>query len=407
MTEETKNTIEGFDRPLRVLGASENPADRDMLVRLASYAFASKPEDIRRFDYADAGGWTVWETPLWKVTCDRAGKYNCFYSKTDGYMCRFGGTPSEDPEWCALGPEIADIEIVSGKCPKINGKNCAFCYKGNGGDSADCMTLSQFRELVDFMPRNLSQIAFGITGYRTNPDFQRMIEYAESKGISCNYTTTGADVDDDAAAHTVAHCGRVAVSCYEGAKDLCYGTMRRFAAAAEKARKKFPCNVHLLLSKGTMEHALDVVKDAEDGVIPNLGAIVFLRIKPVGRAKALDCSLSDADYDNVIGRCLSKGIRFGFDSCGAKKVEKILKARGREELLRCVEPCESSRFSSYFSWKREYWSCSFCEGNRNVMEAVDPFSYGSFGDFWRSDAVGRVRFPESRACESCPWYGLD
>jgi len=134
---------------------------------------------------------------------------------------------------------------------------------------------------------------------------------------------------------------------------------------------------------------------------------VVLRMKPVGRAKALDCQVPLDMYRRIVDYCLGNGVRFGFDSCGAKQVEKVLVERGRPDLVGCVEPCESSRFSSYFNWRREYWNCSFCENNPDVMEAVWPFSYGTFQEFWNSPELDAVRFPKTRACESCPWYGLD
>lgn len=404
MTEDQKTKIEGFDSPMRVL-ALEN---RQMFLAVAERMFRSSPDDIVRYDY-NVGDvrWSVFETPVWKTVTNERRDYNYFFSKTDGLAVRFGSHAAEDPVYCPLGPEIADIEIVAGKCPKINGRNCAFCYKNNGGETADCMTLAQFKEMVDFMPRNLSQIAFGITGVRTNPEFFDMMAYAKERGIVPNYTTNGVDLGDIEIEKTLGLCGRVAVSCYEGAKSVCYDTLRRIGAAAEKRQRKFPCNIHLVLSKQTMKHVEDVLNDAAAKAIPNLGAIVLLRMKPVGRAAGLDCELPIEYYERIVKFCFDNDIRFGFDSCGAKPVEKVLVNMDKADLTDLIEPCESSRFSAYFNWKREYWNCSFCENNKNVMNAVNMLRFGSFQDFWNSEEVKNVRFPKTRACESCPWYNLD
>lgn len=404
MTDDQKNKLKGFDNVLQVLSRE----DKDAFLKIASYMYSVSPDDVVRYNYA-AGGepWYVWESPKWKTVGNASRTYNGFFSKTDGFTCKFGTHAADDPEWCPLGPDIADIEVVAGKCPKINGRNCAFCYKNNGGDEAFCMKLAEFKELVDFMPRNLCQIAFGITGYYTNPEFLAMMEYAKSRGIVPNYTTNGVDLDNDAVARTIETCGRVAVSCYEGAKDVCYGTVKRFGDAAKAVGREFPCNIHVVLSKDTFPHVMSVLEDARDGKIPNLGAVVVLRMKPVGRAKVLDCVIPKDMYRRITDFCLGAGVRFGFDSCGAKPVADILAETGRTDLLGCVETCESSRFSSYFNWKREYWNCSFCENNAGIMKAVDPFSFGDFQSFWNSRELDAVRFPPSRACASCPWYALD
>jgi hypothetical protein len=269
------------------------------------------------------------------------------------------------------------------------------------------MKLDEFKKLVDFMPKNLSQIAFGITGVYSNPDFFDIMSYAKSIGISPNYTTNGVDLDDKAIDKTLELCGRIAVSCYEGAKEICYNTLKRVGERAKALNKKFPCNIHIVLSKDTYGHVMDVLNDAKEGKIENLGAIVILRIKPVGRAKMLDCVIPKEYYDNIVKFCLDNNIKFGFDSCGAKQVERVLCELDKEDLVTFIEPCESSKFSSYFNWKSEYWSCSFCENNHDIMNALDPFKFNSFSEFWNSDEIKKVRFPEKCACASCPWYNLD
>lgn len=394
----------GFDNILRKL----NAADKSMFTAIASRVFSVNPDSIVRHDYSvNTKKWFVWESPIWKIVGNENLDYNYFFSKTDGFTCRFGKEVSEDPTYCELGPEIADIEIGAGMCPKINGKNCAFCYKSNGGNVSYNMKLNEFKKLVDFMPKNLSQIAFGITGVYSNPEFFDMMEYAKSIGISPNYTTNGVDLDDKAIDKTLDLCGRIAVSCYDGAKDICYNTLKRVGEKAKARNMEFPCNIHIVISKDTYHHVMDVLNDAKEKKIENLGAIVFLRIKPVGRAKNLDCVIPKAMYEEIVKFCLDNNIKFGFDSCGAKQVENVLVGMGKSELVTCIEACESSKFSSYFNWKSEYWSCSFCEDNTDIMNAIDPYKFVSFVDFWNSDEIKKVRFPKTCACASCPWYNLD
>jgi hypothetical protein len=385
--------------------ANENP---NIFTKIVLKIAADKKVLPKLYRYVVNGvGWTVLESKTWKLTLNDNKDYHCFFSKVDGFNCRFGAKVSDDPIYCPLGPEIADIEIGAGACPKINGKNCAFCYKSNGGTVSYNMKFDEFKKLVDFMPKNLSQIAFGITGVYSNPDFFKIMEYAKSIGISPNYTTNGVDLDDAAIDKTLDLCGRIAVSCYEGAKEICYNTIKRVGEKAKERNKKFPCNMHIVISKDTYNHVMDVLNDVKNGKVENLGAIVFLRIKPVGRAKCLDCQIPKSMYEEIVKFCLDNNITFGFDSCGAKQVENVLNGMGKSELVTCIEPCESSKFSSYFNWKSEYWSCSFCENNHDIMNALDPFKFNSFSEFWNSNEINNVRFPKECKCESCPYYNLD
>lgn len=353
--------------------------------------------------------WTVYESDTFKMFVNDESTYHEFYSKIDGFTLRFGKTVDEDPSWCPIGNTIADIEIVSGKCPKINGHNCRFCYKSNGGESATCMTLSEAERLLDFINQNrqLTQVAWGITGFYTNPDFEHMLKMCKSKGITPNYTTNGVDLDDHAIDVTLDNCGRVAVSCYDGAKEICYDTIRKFGDAAAKRNMKFPCNIHVVLSKDTFPHVMSVLKDAADGKIDNLGAIVMLRMKNVGRAKNLDPHIPDSMYEEVVNFCLEHDVKFGFDSCGCHRVEDVLRKIGREDLISSIEPCESSRFSGYWNVKSQYYNCSFCEQLQDHT-AIDPYKYGTFTEFWHSKEVEDLRNPpDGWACKSCPFMNLD
>ena len=103
------------------------------------------------------------------------------------------------------------------------------CYKNNSDKPATNMSLADFKKVVGKFPRNLSQIALGITGVQTNPDFIEMLRWLrEDMGIVPNYTLSGADMNDEIFEATLKYCGRVAVSVYETDKNLCYNTIKRF-----------------------------------------------------------------------------------------------------------------------------------------------------------------------------------
>lgn len=353
--------------------------------------------------------WHVLEHKQWKVIYNESFTYHEFYSYEDGFTFRFGKNAEDDPKWCPLGNTIADIECISGKCPKINGHNCRFCYKSNGGDVAHCMTCADASKLLDKINENhqLQQVAWGITGYYTNPEFSDILSMCKAKHITPNYTTNGVDIDDAAVEHTLDTCGRVAVSCYEGAKDLCYATIKKFGDAAVKRGKKFPCNIHVVISKETFKHVMSVLQDAKDKKIENLGAIVMLRMKNVGRATSLDPHIPDEMYEQAVKFCLENDIKFGFDSCGCHRVEDVLEKMGRLDLVPAIEPCESSRFSGYWNVKGQYYNCSFCE-QLPEHYPVDMSKFKIFTEFWNSAELAKLRFPKDGwKCKSCPFMLLD
>ena len=58
------------------------------------------------------------------------------------------------------------------------------------------MTFETFKTIIDKMPIVLTQIAFGITGIQTNPDFIKMLKYCREKQIVPNFTLSGIDLSD-------------------------------------------------------------------------------------------------------------------------------------------------------------------------------------------------------------------
>lgn len=305
--------------------------------------------------------WVVVDHPCAKFVMNATDMdYFQLFNKTTGFNVRLGKDENTDPSWCPLGPEILDLEISINGCPRVGGASCKFCYKNNTDKPATNMTIDQFKTIVGKFPRNLSQIALGITGVQTNPDFKEMLRWLrEDMGIIPNYTLSGADLNDDIFEATLKYCGRVAVSVYETDKSLCYNTIKRF-----NERSPNFCNMHLILSDYNLKFVNEVLDDIDSGKVEGLRNIVFLRCKPVGRASALPCTLSAETLDSVIQRC-SKfaplGIGYGFDSCSCGLVQDYFKSKGMDEYVKFCEPCEGFKLSFYVNALGEACLCSFCE----------------------------------------------
>lgn len=344
----------------------------------------------------------VFDSLDFKIVYAEDYSYQYFFNKKTGMVFRCGKTIAEDPTMCNLGPEILDLEISINGCPRINGKNCKFCYKNNTNAAPYNMTLETFESLMSKFPKNLSQIAFGITGTQTNPDFIKILESCKTKyGIIPNYTMSGVDLTDEILEATIKYCGAVAISCYEGAKEVCYKTIERIHRASEG----FHTNMHIVLAKSTFNHVLDVLNDVKDGKVIGLRHIVFLRIKPVGRAATFDTKITSEMLDTIISFCEENNIGFGFDSCSATDVIKYYKSKNRDDMVKYCEPCESSKFSSYINVHGMYWHCSFCE-NLNGYSGINVLECDNFNTAWLGDSMEQFRNPTTRASESCQAFNL-
>ena len=357
-------------------------------------------KDAEKYEYAiEVDGkkqdWVVVDSTSHKFVINRDGSYTQIFNKTTGFNARMGKNVEDDPSWCPLGNEILDLEISQNGCPKVGGVSCKFCYKNNTDKPATNMSLETFKKVVSKFSRNLSQIALGITGVQTNPDFVEMLRWLrEDMGIVPNYTLSGADLNDDIFEATLKYCGRVAVSVYETDKNLCYNTINRFHVRSPRF-----CNMHLILSDSNLKFVEEVLGDIESGKVPGLRNIVFLRCKPVGRASKLPCTLSMETLDKVITRCEKIGIGYGFDSCSCGLVSEYYKARGRNDLVKYMEPCESGRCSGYVNTFGQYYHCSFCEHVPN-FKPIDMLAPDfDFHKFWINDCQ---KYRDMNTAVNCP-----
>jgi len=340
-----------------------------------------------------------------KFKAFRSAKYNYLFNKTNGYFARWGKRPEDDPEM-APAPEILDLEISVNGCPN----NCHFCYKGNNSGKPTNMSLDTFKLIFDKMPKSLSQIAFGITGMQTNPDFIPMMEYSRAHGVIPNFTLSGIDVTPELARTVSKLVGALAVSAYESDKNICYNTVKIFTDLGVKQT-----NIHLLVSNETLPFVYEVLADRlNDERLANLNAIVFLGVKPKGRARKGYSSVPSTEYAKLVKHCMDANITFGFDSCSAPKFESAVRESNylsdeqKTRLIESSESCESSIFSSYINVDGIYWHCSFSENESgikgiNVLEANDFVK-----DVWNAPEAIKFRtkllHTQVGGCRHCPVY---
>jgi MoaA/NifB/PqqE/SkfB family radical SAM enzyme len=322
-----------------------------------------------------------------------------------GFFQRWGSTKEDNPNFSPIGPEILDIEISVNGCPNA----CSFCYKNNKNIPATNMSLDTFKSIIDKFPKTLTQVAFGITGVQTNPDFIPMMEYCRSIGVTPNFTLSGIDLTDEMADKLANLSGALAVSAYQTDKNVCYNTVKRFTD-----RGMTQVNIHLMVSQETLEFAKEVINDrVTDPRLSKLHAIVFLGVKPKGRAKDNYHSLTKEQYEDLIRYTMDKNLNFGFDSCSAPKFETSIKNLNLDpqvvdRMVESSESCESSLFSSYVNTHGEYWHCSFAE-EQEGQEFVDVVQAKDFiADVWYSKPVMKFREKSiqsmNNGCRNCTVY---
>jgi hypothetical protein len=333
----------------------------------------------------------------------RSDEYNYNFNKKTGYFERWGKTLEDDPQYSPFGPEIADIEIVSGKC---SGK-CSFCYKCNNVDKdIKYMSLETFKVIFSKLPKTLTQIAFGITDIYANPDFFKIMKYSRDKGVIPNYTMNGNCLDKNAIKLTSELCGAVAVSIVN--KENSYNAIKSLTDTGMKQ-----VNCHFMLSEETYKKAFNTIDDIKnDSRLEKLNAIVFLQYKDKNPNAKFHSLLNIDKYKKLIDYCNVNKINYGFDSCSAGiYLESIKEEKNKTQLEQMVDSCESLRMSIYINVDGYAFPCSFCEGTEgwvegiNVLESKDFVKDVWFNDnskIWRKNLISSMK----EKCAKCLIYNL-
>jgi len=361
----------------------------------------------------DGRKYMVVDTKAEKVVIGR--DFHSVLNKNTGYFVRWGATREDDPDMNPIGPEILDIEISVNGCPQAGVKGgCRACYKNNTAGEPVNMSLETFKQIIDKFPKTLGQVAIGVTGIQTNPDFIPMMRYCREIGIAPNFTLSGIDLTQELAIECAKLVGALAVSCYQTDKNICYNTIKTFLDLGVRQT-----NMHLMVSNETLPFCYEVLEDIQnDERLTKLNAVVFLTCKPKGRAKGHYTAPNQEQYNELVKFCLERNIRFGFDSCSAARFVNSLDSLNIDEaskrkLIECAESCESDLFSSYVNVNGEFWHCSFTENEPGYqpvnMLAVEDFQR----DVWYAEPVKRFRekllatcvLKSSKGgCRQCPVY---
>lgn len=316
---------------------------------------------------------------------------NFIFNEKTGVTLMWGRTKDEDFD-VAPFPLIFDFEITE-ICKGPGGKPCQFCYKGNLPNKGKYTSFDVAKQVIDKLPKMLTQIAFGVDAQcESNPDWFDIFKYSREKSFIPNVTV--ADITQETADKISDVCGACAVSRYDN-KDICYNSLSKI-----KLKQK---NIHQMISQETFAQALETINDIKyDDRLKDLNAIVFLSLKKKGRGIGYH-RLTDEQFEELIEKCSELGVSYGFDSCSATK---FLKTKTGKKNSQFVEKCESSLSSGYCNVDGDFFPCSFTEGLDEWKEGISIINAESFDDVWFHPRVQNFREKLLSNMRNCPIYNV-
>lgn len=329
----------------------------------------------------------------WKLL--RSPGYNYDFHLLTGTLLRWGSSKEIDPPMSPVGPEIADIEIVTGNCSG----GCAWCYKSNRSLPGKVMSDTTFWKIIRKMPPSLTQVALGITDLDANPDLVTIMEMCRTLEIVPNLTISGMgnlSVLDDVARLA----GAIAVSVYPHNIEQAYDAICYLV----EFYPDLQVNAHVLYHA---DNELFVKGVMDDGVTDPrllcLNALVLLGLKPRGRAEKMH-PLNTEKFKSLVDYAMDNLINLGMDSCSAPKFLSWIQdnpelSRGMEML---VEPCESSLFSIYVNVDGVIYPCSFTEQDVKGIDILEQEDF--IRDVWYSQPLSDFRSLLIGNNRECPVY---
>lgn len=342
----------------------------------------------------------------------RSPDYNYDFHHDNGLFLRWGKTLKDDPPFSPFGPELLDVE-VSTICHGVKGIPCPWCYKSNTS-KGDNMSLETFKKIFHKIPKNLTQIAFGIGDIDSNPDLFKIFRYCRDNDynkVVPNVTVNGWNITEELADKLAGVCGAVAVSNYD--EDICYDAVKKLTdRIGIEGNPLKQVNIHQLTALETFPTCKKIIKDKlVDPRLRDLNAIIFLAFKNKGRGVKFH-PLPEEKFKELVDFSLVRKIPIGMDSCSAFKFLNCVREHPEyKKFETMVEPCESGLFSFYINVFGASYFCSFLEEERgihafNVLECENFLKEIWFHPRmveWRK-ALLNSAFKNELKIRTCPHY---
>lgn len=328
------------------------------------------------------------------VIIDKKYRFKSFFDTEKGTYVRTNvfdenGKETELEPFMASFPHTIDVGVM-GHC--IHGESglCAKagigCYQSGQFIKKENMKLSDFEEICKQCEGKSTQFAFGGRG---DPDchenFEEILATARKYNIVPNYTTSGLLMNDKKAEISKRYCGAVGVSWYRS--DYTFKAIATLLKFGNKV------NIHYVLSKSTLDEAIELLKN--DSYPDGVNAIIFLLHKPVGQGTKEDViDANDPRLCDFFKYFEAKHkAKVGLDSC---LVPGLLRY-GKHIIYNSIDTCESSRFSCCIEPDMTMLPCSF---DQERVYGVSLREH-TIEEAWNSTKFNAFRNILHKACPKC------
>ena len=238
------------------------------------------------------------------------------------------------------------------------------CYRDNSPDGI-VMPIEKFEKIIKMLDTGiLNQVALSIGSIGAVPNLMDYFILCRHHDLVPNITFSSNDpgLTDAFMEEASRYIGACAISNYN--IDQTINVVQRF----KKYLKSGQVNVHQLLSNETYDNAVECVKRYQDH---RAHAVVFLWVKPKGRASSGFYPVNLTQLGNIIKIAQSSRASIGFDTCGSVGAIEHYKSTGEYDKVKsCIERCCSTRFSIFCDEKGDFYPCSFTTG----FDEVTPIS---------------------------------
>jgi MoaA/NifB/PqqE/SkfB family radical SAM enzyme len=303
--------------------------------------------------------------------------YNFFGDTQSGVTMRWASSVGNNPGY-APWPELADISI-SNHCSK----GCDFCYR-ESSENNSFMSAEQYEKVLDSLHSerwgNVFQVALGGGEPLEHPDFKKIIEITNKKGIVANFTTNGVYLDNEMICFLKGKIGALAISA-ASINDLSIEKMQLLKQNGIKT------NIHFILDNNSVSQAIRILKGKYNEVLKSANGVIFLTYKPKGRAVSGKCLKMNADMNKFI-KLINKNkcaCSIGFDACFVPILMKYTEVN-----VDYIDSCECGFFSVYIDEKMNVKPCSFADNNKftyNLNKYGMQVIWGKKYDLYRKEIL--------------------
>lgn len=294
--------------------------------------------------------------------------YRAIFNTKTGEFIRKAKEGFEDPQFCAQGPELADIHITD-YCPM----NCSYCYRESNPHKSNHMDPQDFKKILQDMSPHVFQVAIGGGSPQHHPEFTEILRIAHEMNIIPSYTSNGLDMTKDILDATKQYAGAVALSMHNldrGKRDIEYLLDNKIEPA-----------IHVVLDKKSIDYwayELDKAESGEGmfgGKYP-LYSCICLMHKPIGRGDWEQHPEKEQKANFVESlKQYRGGVAIGIDSCFSSSL--ISMSRKSDLPRHTLGPCDSGCFSVFVGEDLMVSPCSF-----NLKDQFSLNDY-SFEEIWK------------------------